>query len=261
MKTTINSKSADCGLRSSVFLLLLITTLAHHAAAISVAEADAQLATLRNQRVLAVRELDNDQQRLDAAQRALAGLQDKRTRKLEEWTTWNAGKCAFRGHLSLDAARVMQCGNRPNQVYYEMRPTGPEIVTANTQRPLAQKRVTEAEQYLAETRTKLARLEASISNVESLRTQAQASAVAVAIPEVETQTVVVPVPVITQDVVVASVENFPTSTVEVTEAPAPVTPTVVEDEPPNFFARHKGKIITGVVVLAILAWLARKPTA
>jgi hypothetical protein len=29
----------------------------------------------------------------------------------------------------------------------------------------------------------------------------------------------------------------------------------------KFFGRHKGKIITGLVVIGLLAWMTRKPTA
>jgi hypothetical protein len=248
--------------RPSLLAVILLATVAH---ATPTSDLAGQIAYLRNQAATASQNLHVARQQLVAAEQRLAGLQDKRTRQLEEWTVWNAGRCAVRGRLTLADAQSQYCKPAPKMVYYEQRPTGPEIVTPNPQRALVQRAVAESTAVVEQGRAQLAAIEARLVRVNADYQQALAAeklAAAAAASSSGSGLPTAPPPLAESGSGVAahssgvSSDSAPIATAVVEVAVAEVTPppTPAEPEETALLYRYRYWLVGGLLLVLTLAY-------
>jgi hypothetical protein len=251
--------------RPSLLAALLLATVAHATPSSDLAN---QAAYLRNQAAAASQNLHVARQQLEAAEQRLANLQDKRTRQLEEWTTWNAGRCAVRGRLTLGEAQSQPCKPAPKMVYYEQRPTGPEIVTPNPQRPLVQRSVAESTAVVEQGRAQLAAIEARLARVNADYQQALAAEKLAAAAAASSSGS--GLPTATPPVVSSSGSGLPTATpplaesgsglptatafVEVAVAEVTPPPTPAEPEETALLYRYRYWLVGGLLLVLTIAY-------
>ena len=244
--------------RPSLLSVILLATVAYATPSSDLA---GQIAYLRNQATTASQNLHVARQQLAAAEQRLAGLQDKRTRQLEEWTVWNAGRCAVRGRMTLGDAQSQPCKPAPKMVYYEQRPTGPEIITPNPQRPLVQRAVAESTAVVEQGRAQLAAIEARLARVNADYQQALAAeklaaakpvTVVVAPPPVAVTAPAIPTAVATST---EAVDTAPTDTNPVTVAATASTATPGEPEETGLLYRYRYWLVGGVLLVLTLAYM------
>jgi hypothetical protein len=245
----------------SLLAALLLATVAHATPSSDLA---GQVAYLRSQAATASQNLHVARQQLVAAEQRLAGLQDKRTCQLEEWTVWNAGRCAVRGRLTLADAQSHYCKPAPKMVYYEQRPTGPEIVMPNPQRAIAQRAVAESTAVVEQGRAQLAAIEARLARANADLQQALAAEklAAAAASSSGSGLPTAPPPLAESGSGVAahssgvSSDSAPIATAFVEVAVAEVTPppTPAEPEETALLYRYRYWLVGGLLLVLTLAY-------